>query len=226
MSLASRLGLGAAALAAAYLALGHLWHRVVAPLPAPDPATFPRAGDRFGSRPEGFAQEIHAVRDGWVVGTLTLAPGAKGPPLHVHDGFAETFTPTRGTLHVELGDRVVQVRAGDTLRVPPGVAHRPFNPTDTEVVVTSAGPSLPQTFAAALVQLYRVTEERGADPLTMLLQMSLVDPTMFDTHLAGLPRPVERALAVALAPAARLAGFRNYYPEYALHPPARVAARE
>jgi hypothetical protein len=53
----------------------------------------------------------------------------------------------------------------------------------------------------------------------MMLQMSVIDP-IFDTFLAGPPRPLQRALSFVLAPAARLAGYRNYYPEYALHPAA------
>jgi mannose-6-phosphate isomerase-like protein (cupin superfamily) len=218
MSLPLTIGAALAA-AATSLVLGNLGHRVLAPLPAPDPTTFPRAGDRFGSRAEGVVQEVHAVTDGWIVGTATLAPGAKGPPLHTHDGFAETFTPTRGTLHVEVAGRVVQLRPGESLRVAPGVPHRLFNPGGTEVVLSSAGPLMPQSFAAALVQLYRVVDERGSAPLTMLLQMSVFDP-IFDTQLAGPPRLMQQALSFALAPAARLAGFRNYYAEYALHAPA------
>ena len=224
-ALPSRIGRALAALAVTYLAVGHLAHRVLAPLPAPDPATYPRAGDRFGSRAEGFAQEIHAVAGGWVTGSLTIAPGAGGPPLHVHRGFAETFTPTRGTLHVQVGDSVVRVRAGDTLVVPAGTPHRPFNPGDGEVVVTGSGPSVPQSFAACLVQLYRVMDARGATGLPILLQMSVIDP-ICDTHPAGVPAPAEGALKLVLAPAARLAGYRNYYPEYALHGAGEVAARE
>jgi hypothetical protein len=49
--------------------------------------------------------------------------------------------------------------------------------------------------------------------------MSIVDP-IFDTHLADVPRPMQKLMSFVLAPAARLAGFRNYYPEYALHAPA------
>lgn len=207
------------ALAVAYLVFGHLWHRVLSPLPAPDPLTFPRAGDRYGSTVEGVTQEIEDVRNGWVVLTVTLAPHAEGPPLHVHDGFAETFSPVRGVLHVQLADRVVQLYPGESLTVEAGVAHRPFNPTAEAVVLRSTTPSMPQSFAAALVQLYRVMDERGAKPAVMLLQMSVADP-IFDTHLAAVPRGVQTALFFVLAPVARLLGYRNYYPAYALHTPA------
>jgi mannose-6-phosphate isomerase-like protein (cupin superfamily) len=219
MSIALTLAAAAGAAAASYLVLGNLWHRVLAPLPAPDPATFPRAGDRMVSVAEGVVQEVHDVVDGWIVATATLAPGAKGPPAHVHEGFAETFTPATGTLHVEIGGRVSVLRPGESATVPPGVPHRFWNAGDGEVVLASTRPSMPQPFAAALVQIYRVMDERGARPLTMMLQMSVIDP-IFDTFLAGPPRVLQRALSFVLAPAARLAGYRNYYPEYALHPAA------
>lgn len=88
------------AIAADHLVLGQLWHRELSPLPARDPSTFPRAGDCYGDEAEGVTQELVDMHDGWVVLTATLAPHAGGPPLHVHDGFAETFTPVRGALHV------------------------------------------------------------------------------------------------------------------------------
>lgn len=219
MSVAEPILTAASAAAAAYLVLGQLWHRVLAPLPAPDPSTFPRIGDRYSSNAERVTMEIVDVRDGWVAVTATLAPHAEGPPLHVHDGFAETFTPLKGVLHVELADRVVRLQPGESLTVEAGEAHRPFNPTDDVVVLSSATPSMPHSFAAALVQLYRVMDERGTKPATMLLQLSIVDP-IFDTHLARVPRVMQRALNFVLAPLARLLGYRNYYPEYALHPPA------
>lgn len=223
MSLALIIAAAAGAAAATYVVVGNLWHRVLAPLPAPDPSTFPRAGDRFVSRAEGVVQEVHGIVDGWIVGRATLAPGAKGPPAHTHDGFTERFSPTRGTLTVEVDGRVSQLRPGESVTVPPGVAHRFWNAGTEEVVFAPTEPIMPQTFAAALVQLYRVMDERGTSPLTMMLQMSVVDP-IFDTHLAGPPRALQAALSFVLAPAARLAGFRNYYPEYALHAGAECGA--
>jgi mannose-6-phosphate isomerase-like protein (cupin superfamily) len=217
MSILATLVLGPAALVAAYVVIGNLWHRVLAPLPAPDPSTFPRAGDRFGCRAEGVRQEITDVRDGWVYGTAVLEAGAAGPPLHVHDTFEETFTAQRGVLHMQIEDRVVEVQPGESITIPAGVPHRPFNPGTTAVEIGGGGRVMPVDFSAALVQIYRVMDERGTHPLTMMLQMSILDP-MFDTHLADVPRAAQKAMSFLLAPAARLAGFRNYYPEWSLHP--------
>jgi quercetin dioxygenase-like cupin family protein len=200
-----------------YLVAGHVWHRVLAPLPAPDPLTFPRAGDRFGSVVEGVQQEVLQVADGMVYGTAVLEPGAAGPPMHTHDGFSETFVVREGTLAIELVDRIVHLSAGERFTVLPGVAHRPFNPTSKRVLLGSDdGPIFPQSFAASLVQLYRLMDTRGTRAITMLLQMSVIDP-IADTHLAAMPRALEPVLRFVLGPTARLLGYRNYYPEWALH---------
>ncbi len=201
---------------AAYLIVGNLLHRVVFPLPSPDPATYPRPGDVMESRIEGFRMQVLAVEEGWMHGELVLAPGAAGPPLHYHEGFAEEFSVARGTLHIELADRIAQVPAGGRHRVERGVAHRPFNPT-AEPVVVSGGRTMPLEFAACLVQLYDLMDETGNGP-AMLLQYSL-NNAMCDTHLARIPRWAERALQIVVGPLARLAGFRDYYPARSLHPP-------
>ncbi len=206
----------------AYLILGNLWHHVLSPLPAPDPRTFPIAGDRLVSTTEGVEMEIVDVRDGLASVRAVLAPNAGGPPLHTHAGFDETFAPTEGVLHVELADRVVILQPGESLHVPAGTAHRPFNPGTARVVIETTEPALPVSFVASLAQLYSVMDHRGHDSVTMLLQLSIIDP-IADTALAWVPASVQRAFRVALAPIARLRGFRNYYPEYSAHPPARDA---
>jgi hypothetical protein len=208
------------ALLVAYLVLGNLWHRVLSPFPAPDPSTFPVVGDRFESVRERVVQEIVDIRDGWVVLRATLAPHAGGPPLHTHKGFHENVMPVEGVLHVELADRkVVTLQPGESLHIPAGMVHRPFNPTDTPVVLGGDEPAMPLSFAASLVQLYRVIDERGGSPLAMMLQMSVIDK-IADTEFAGPPRWAQQMLGFVLAPAARLLGYRNYYNEYALHAPA------
>ncbi|MBK80550.1 MAG: hypothetical protein CMQ43_06495 [Gammaproteobacteria bacterium] len=53
-----RAAAGGAAGLALYLAMGTLLHRVVLPLPPPDPDIFPRVGDVLASRVEGFSQRV------------------------------------------------------------------------------------------------------------------------------------------------------------------------
>jgi mannose-6-phosphate isomerase-like protein (cupin superfamily) len=200
-----------------YVAVGNALHRVVFVLPAPDPATYPRAGDEFGSTWEGFHLRVREVVNGMAVVELRIEPGAPGPPLHFHRGFAEEFTVTEGVLHIELQDRVVTVEAGESFRVEPLVGHRPFNPGTEPVVVASDQLLIPQSFAACLAQLYPLLDEAQGVSFSLLLQMSVVDP-ICDTHLAGPPRAVVALLNWFLAPAARLLGYRNYEPARSLHP--------
>jgi quercetin dioxygenase-like cupin family protein len=203
---------------AAYLVVGNALHHWVFRMPPPDPATYPVAGDEFGSTHEGFHQRIVDVVDGWVVAELILEPGAVGPPLHYHKSFAEEFVVREGVLHIELADGIVEVSSGDSYRAEPGVAHRPFNPGNERVVLASEQPLFPQSFAACLVQIYPRLDAKGGMSLSLLAQMSVIDP-ICDTHPADIPRPALAVMKLVMAPAARLFGFRSYDPALALHPP-------
>jgi mannose-6-phosphate isomerase-like protein (cupin superfamily) len=209
----------AAVVIVAVVATANLLHRVVLPAPAPDPATFPRTGDRYGSTAEGVNQEVVAVRDGWLVLRSEISPGAPGPPVHVHRTFAEKFRVESGTLHLELPDGVVQLGPGEEYRVEAGVAHRPFNPTDELVVVASDEPVMPQSFGACLVQVYPLLDAAGGRMGPKLaLRIAALDP-MCELGPPDLPTFVRVGVDWLVLPFARLFGYKNYYPERSLHPP-------
>ena len=200
-----------------YLAIGNLLHRVLFPQPVPNPASYPVVGDVLVSRVEGFVQTVTGIEGDWLISELVIEPNALGPPLHYHKSFAERFSVVEGTLHVLVDGEVKKIRSGESILVPAGVPHQPFNPTTERVVVASEDPSIPITFAACLVQLYAMMDaEEPISGLGMALQMSVIDP-ICDTHLAEVPAPMEGLFKVVLAPIARLLGYRNYYPEDALH---------
>jgi quercetin dioxygenase-like cupin family protein len=48
---------------------------------------------------------------------------AAGPGLHVHAAQEDTFYVLDGILTLQLGDEVVELRAGDFATAPPGVPH-------------------------------------------------------------------------------------------------------
>jgi mannose-6-phosphate isomerase-like protein (cupin superfamily) len=198
-----------------YLVIGNLLHRWAFPMPPPDPATFPRAGDVLASEYEGFHQRIITVVDEWIVSELRIEPGAIGPPLHYHRKFAEEFTVSSGTLHIELADRTVILGPGESYRVDPMIAHRPFNPGAEPVLIASSAPVMPQSFAACLAQIYPILDAHDGMSFALLLQFSVIDP-ICDSTIATIPEPVQTAMSLLLAPAARLLGYRNYDPARAL----------
>ena len=92
-----------------YVVLGNALHHWIFPFSPPDPATYPGAGEEFGSTYEGFNVRIIDIIDDYAVIELLVEPGAIGPPLHYHKGFAEEFVVKQGTLHIELVDQIVQL---------------------------------------------------------------------------------------------------------------------
>ena len=120
---------------------------------------------------------------------------------------------------LELGNETRRLGPGERVSIPPGTPHRPHNPGPVPVVV--AGNSLmPLSFAACLPQIYGIVDGvPAARGRNMPMQLSVQDP-ICDTHLAALPRPIALALPVVVGPFARVFGYRNYYPELSLHPPA------
>lgn len=53
---------------------------------------------------------------------VTVVPGG-GPPPHVHSREDESFYLQQGTLAVQVGDRTLNVSAGDFVHMPRGVTH-------------------------------------------------------------------------------------------------------
>ncbi len=80
-----------------------------------------------------------------------LPPGLAGPPRHRHRAQTETFAVQEGRLRVVLGRDVRVLAAGESVVVPPSVAHafaNPFGePARIRVRETPAGP-LEERFVA------------------------------------------------------------------------------
>jgi mannose-6-phosphate isomerase-like protein (cupin superfamily) len=109
------------------------------------------------------------------------APGAPGPPAHVHREHEEAFYVLEGELTLAVGDSSVTVRAGQTVVVPRGVLHRPSNASDRPVrfVFVSSPPM--DDFFTALGSL----TARGGGRLDSALLAELGG--RFDTVFPGLP---------------------------------------
>ena len=83
-----------------YLVAGNLLHLVIIPEKKPEVATYFKPGHQFYSKAEGFKQTVIKQENGFVYGHLEVEPFAPGPPMHIHEGFDETFEIENGELSV------------------------------------------------------------------------------------------------------------------------------
>ena len=213
-----RLLLGILVFIAAYVLIGALLDKVIFPEPEPGPEYYPREGQVFVSKTEGFRQTILKRENGLVWGELVLEPYAAGPPEHIHTTFSEKFIVAGGTLSLMVNGEKKTLRAGESLLIPPGTPHKPFNETDSPVIVK--GPftpeyGIPEQFTVFLTQAYGFFDESEANsqPPTALLQMSRFSPK-YDSWLARPPVFLQKALFFVIGPTARLLGYRTFYEKY------------
>ncbi len=66
---------------------------------------------------------------------LDVAPGGSIPNLHVHPGSQERFPIADGRMEIRRGKEDWVAKAGETVIVPPGVAHVWGNPFDEPAAV-------------------------------------------------------------------------------------------
>jgi mannose-6-phosphate isomerase-like protein (cupin superfamily) len=66
----------------------------------------------------------------WTLLEYTAPPQFAGPPPHWHKSMDETFFILEGTIRFESGGEIIDARAGDCVRVRPGVVHSFSNPFD------------------------------------------------------------------------------------------------
>jgi mannose-6-phosphate isomerase-like protein (cupin superfamily) len=89
------------------------------------------------------------------------APGAAGPPPHIHYEHEEAFYVVEGELTLQLGDESVVVGAGGFAMVPRGTVHRPSN-TSAEPVrfLFISSPPMEQFF----LELEKLLDETDGRP--------------------------------------------------------------
>jgi quercetin dioxygenase-like cupin family protein len=201
---------------AGYLAIGYLFHLVIFPESKPAVANYFKPGQQFYSKAEGFKQTVVKQENGHVYCTLQVDPFADGPPKHKHTDFDELFQVHNGTLSVWLEGKVYRLQPGDTLFVPRGKAHKPFNET-VDTISVKGEVAFPEKFAYHLPQAYGIMDNRPEInmPPKVLLQMSLFWSEGFDSYAAdGPPVSVQKAMGFLLTPVSRLMGYKSYYKEY------------
>jgi len=198
----------------AYLLIGYLFHAVLFPEQKPDISTYFRPGDIFYSKTEKIKQTVVKQENGFVYCSAAIEPFAPGPPEHVHTGFDEDFAITNGELSLLVNGEVKKIRPGETLHIPRGTPHKPFNET-ADTIHTRDLIAFPESFAFHLAQVYGLMDHKGLgkSPGTMM-QLSLISHAGFDSYIAGPPLFMQRLMGFVLTPMARLLGYKSFYPAY------------
>lgn len=210
--------LGILSFVVAYVLIGALLDRVIFPEPKPTSDYYPREGQVFVSKSEGFRQTILKRENGLVWSELVLEPRAPGPPEHIHTSLPENFIVTEGTLSLLVNGEKKLLQPGESFLVNPGTAHKPFNETDSRVVVKpplSPEYALPEQFAVFLTQAYGYFDESesNSQPPKALLQMSRFSPE-YELWLAVPPVSLQKFMFFVIGPTARLLGYRTHYEKY------------
>jgi quercetin dioxygenase-like cupin family protein len=163
-------------------------------------------GDVFESQIEGYRNLVQRLENNQVWLELTLKPHAKGPPEHLHLGFEEVFTVQAGRVRLRLSGKEQILHVGDTVRIPANTPHLLDNPhSETARLECNA---LPLAFVQGLGKLYafgNANPKRLESPAALLF---LAARGMgFDTWLAAVPLPAQKAMRLVLAPLALLLGY-------------------
>jgi quercetin dioxygenase-like cupin family protein len=179
-----------------------------------------RAGD-VGENPITGERAVVRVGTEETGGELLVAdvyvrPGGAVAGEHVHPVIEESFTVVSGRVGFRLDGRESIVEPGERLRVPAGVAHDWWNAGEEEArVVVAVSPAA--RFEEAIANTFGLAQDGKTDAKGMpnLLQLALLAREFEDVlYFTSPPRAVQRLLFGALAPIARLLGYRGSYPEY------------
>jgi quercetin dioxygenase-like cupin family protein len=179
-----------------------------------------RAGD-VGENPITGERAVVRVGTEETGGELLVAdvyvrPGGAVAGEHVHPVIEESFTVVSGRVGFRLDGRESIAEPGERLRVPAGVAHDWWNAGEEEAhVVVEVSPAA--RFEEAIANTFGLAQDGKTDAKGMpnLLQLALLAREFEDVlYFTSPPRAVQRLLFGALAPIARLLGYRGSYPEY------------
>lgn len=131
------------------------------------------------------------------------------PPLHLHPSQHEHFRVLSGRLEVTVGGRDVVLGPGETIDVPPGVAHEmsPLEPdTRARWEVRPAGGTEEMMRAVWGLAAAGRVGRNGMPPLPTVA--ALASRHSDDFRLASPPWPVQRVLFALMAPLGRMRRWR------------------
>lgn len=148
-----------------------------------------------------------------------IAPRSGGAPLHFHRSLTEAFHVVEGVMTLELDGKGIfsELRAGSSVRIPPGRLHSFSNP-HFEWLVFEAHLHSPADFLTFLLGLYGLASagkvDRQGTPRNPVALLRLL--AFGDVWLPGLPVILQRGLFHAVGRLSRwmaleeeLTGYRS-----------------
>lgn len=172
-----------------------------------NPKTGERAVARVGTEDSGG--EL-------LVADVYVRPGGAVAAEHVHPIIEERFTVISGRVGFRIDGRESIARPGERLHVPPGVAHDWWNAGEEEAhILVEISPGA--RFEEAITNMFGLARDgkTNARGLPNPLQLALFAREFEDVlYFTKPPRIVQKVVFGALAPIARLLGYRGSYPEY------------
>jgi quercetin dioxygenase-like cupin family protein len=189
-----------------------------------------RAGEVYENRVQG---DRFVVREGSedtggqrLTGDLYIRPGGAVAGKHIHSYITERFQVLAGTVRFHLDGRDELARPGEQVEVRPGVVHDWWNVGDDEAhVLVDIRPA--ERFELMIENLYGLANDGKANArgVPRLLPLALFAREFRrEGEFIRPPRIVQRILFGALAPLARVRGYKAINPEY-LGPAGKAAAR-
>jgi quercetin dioxygenase-like cupin family protein len=186
---------------------GILFNHVFPPKPI-DYAAYFEKHQQFASKEEGMQLSIKKLDEKKVYLKVSLEPYAAGPPEHIHQDFDEFFAVEKGTLSLRINGQKRILKAGDSILIPKGTPHKPFNETDEMVILNDSSdihPTMPSHFAYGLSQLYPVMDQHGTKSPKVLLKLASLG-LKFDTWVADVPLFPQKVIRWLVGPTTRLFG--------------------
>jgi quercetin dioxygenase-like cupin family protein len=181
------------------------------PFKRPDMENYFSPGYVFDSKGEGIIQRVIRQEGRKIYMESRFAPGAAGPPEHLHKNTDESATVIKGTLTTKINGKISRLEPGDRLVFKKGIYHRMYNETNEEVILRSEKEEdfIPVEFAYSLAQLYHLVPGNGKLSVELLAKICVLDE-YFDMVPKGPAPALYKLIKKIVKPYARLFGVTPY----------------
>ena len=169
-------------------------------------------GQTFKSKWEGVQQLIIKQEGNKVFSEVSMKPGSKGPPEHLHEGFDENMMVKKGTLTVKLNGQTRELTAGTRFRFPKGEYHCFSNNSEGDVVIggETENDFIPVEFAYTLSKFYELFDRPSKLKMVHFIFKMAVFGNLFDSYVKEAPVKTQKIIKSILRPYARVLGYKLY----------------